>query len=128
MTARARAERDASPARPGSTAGAAGAAGAASDVGEPPDPARMAEALRALRAAASAAGKKHPRVAVCGERAGKMWVEGKTDEAIRLEQLLNELAKQYDVDILCPYPLPQGQDDTPSLKSILAEHSAASHL
>ena len=98
-----------------------------SDVAEPPDAARMVAALKALRAAASNAGKKHPRVAVCGERAGNMWAEGKTDEAIRLEQLLNELAKQYDLDILCPYPLPQGQDDTPLLKNICAEHSAVSY-
>ena len=98
-----------------------------SDVAEPPDLARMAEALKSLSAAASTAGKKHPRVAVCGERAGNMWAEHKIDQAIRLEQLLNELAKQHDVDILCPYPLRQRQDDTPELKSICAEHSAFSY-
>jgi len=98
-----------------------------SDVTESPDPPRMVEALKVLSAAASKAGKRHPRIAVCGERAGSTWAEGKTDEAIRLEQLLNELGKHNDLDILCPYPLPQGEDDTSSLKSICAEHSAVSY-
>ena len=97
------------------------------DVAEPADATRMVEALRALSAAASKAGKKRPRVAVCGERAGSMWAEGRADEAIRLEQLLNELATHDDLDILCPYPLPQGQDDTRQLESICAEHSAVSY-
>jgi len=96
-----------------------------SDVAEPPDPTLMVEALRNLSAAASKAGKRHPQVAVCGERAGRMWAEGKTDEATRLEQLLNELAKHRDVDILCVYPMPQGQDYT--LKTICAGHSAVSY-
>jgi DNA-binding NarL/FixJ family response regulator len=98
-----------------------------SDADEPSDRARMLEAFRGLRAAASKAGKKYPRVAVCGERAGRMWMEGKTDEAIRLEQLLNELAKYDDVDILCPYPLLHCQEDDPAFKSICAEHSAVSY-
>jgi CheY-like chemotaxis protein len=97
------------------------------DVAEPADATRMVEALGVLSAAASKAGKKNPRVAVCGERAGRMWAEGKTDAAIRLEQLLNELARRDDLDILCPYPWPQGRDDEPSLKSICAEHSAVSY-
>ena len=94
------------------------------DVADPPDRTRMVEALRALSAAASKAGKRHPRIAVCGERANNMWAEGKTDEAIRLEQLLNELTKQHDVDILCPYTLPQGQQEHPAFKRIRSEHSA----
>jgi DNA-binding NarL/FixJ family response regulator len=98
----------------------------ASDIAEPPDPARILSAVRSLSEAARKLGKKHPRVAVCGERAGRLWAEGKTDVAIRLEQLLNELARSYDIDTLCPYPLPHGQEDDPAFKSICAEHSAVS--
>jgi DNA-binding NarL/FixJ family response regulator len=94
-----------------------------SDAAETPDPVRMLEAIRGLSEAAAKAGKDHPRVAVCGERAGRLWAEGKTDMAIRLEQLLNELAKNHDIDILCPYPLPHGQENDPALKSICAEHT-----
>jgi CheY-like chemotaxis protein len=98
-----------------------------SDIAEPPDLFRMRESIRSLCVAAAKVGKNRPRVAVCGERAGRMWAEGKMDEAVRLEQLLNELAKNYDLDILCPYPSPQGQDDHNALKSICAEHSAFSY-
>jgi DNA-binding NarL/FixJ family response regulator len=96
-----------------------------SDAADPPDPVRMLEAVKELSEAAAKAGKEHPRVAVCGERAGRLWAEGKMDEAIRLEQLCNDLAKTQEVDILCVYPLPHGQEDDPSLKSICAEHTTA---
>lgn len=98
------------------------------DDGEPPDPVRTFEAVRGLSAAARKAGKKHPRVAVCGERAGRLWAEGKTDMAIRLEQLCNELTREHDVDVLCVYPLPRGQEDDHAFASIRAEHSAVYSL
>lgn len=98
----------------------------ASDVAEAADPIRIRETLRGLSEAASKAGKEHPRVAVCGERAGRFWAEGKTDEAIRLEQLWNKLAKSHEIDILCTYPLPEVQEDERALKSICAEHTAVS--
>jgi DNA-binding NarL/FixJ family response regulator len=97
------------------------------DAAETADPVRMLEVIRGLSEAASKAGKRHPRVAVCGERAGRLWAEGKTDLAIRLEQLCNELAKSHDIDILCPYPMPHGQEDDHAFKSIRAEHSAVSY-
>jgi len=96
------------------------------DADKPPDPVRVLEAVEDLREAASKAGKEHPRVAVCGERAGRLWSEGRTDEAMRLEQLCNELVRSQDIDILCVYPLPHGQQDEHALKSIRAEHSAVS--
>jgi len=82
----------------------------ASDVAETPDPVRMLEAVRSLIGAASKAGKDRPRVALCGERAGRLWAEGEIDAAIRLEQICNELTKSQHINILCPYPLPNGQD------------------
>src|SRR5882672_5458976 len=52
-------------------------------------------------------------VAFCGERVGLLWAEGKTDAAIRLEQLCSDLAKIHEVDILCAYPLSSihGEED-----------------
>jgi CheY-like chemotaxis protein len=93
------------------------------DADEPPNPVRMLEVVQGLSQAASQAGKEHPRVAVCGVRAGRLWGEGKTDEALRLEQLWNEIAKSQDIDILCAYPLPNGQQDDHTLKNIRAQHS-----
>jgi DNA-binding NarL/FixJ family response regulator len=96
------------------------------DIEEPPDPARVSDAVRRLSQAASKAGQKHPCVAFWGELAGRMWAEGNTDEAIRLEQLANELAKHYDIDFLCPYPLPHDEEDPSAFKKICAEHSSVS--
>jgi hypothetical protein len=55
-----------------------------------------------------------------------MWEEGKTDEAIRLEQLANELAQHYDIDFLCPYPWPHGEQDPSAFNKVCAEHSVVS--
>jgi len=92
-----------------------------------PDATRFFESISGLIEVASKAAKaNHPRVAFCGERVGLLWVEGKTDAAIRLEQLCSELCKLHEVDILCAYPLNSflGKEDEHPFKSICAEHSA----
>jgi DNA-binding response OmpR family regulator len=86
-----------------------------------PDPVRFLEAINGVRAAAAKAGNAHPRVAFCGERAGRLWAAGRTAEAVQLEQLCGELA--HDVDILCAYPMPYAKDDQ-TLTRICAEHTA----
>jgi len=88
-----------------------------------PDPVRFLEAIDGVRAAAATAGNAHPRVALCGERAGRLWAAGRTAEAVQLEQLCGELAD--DVDILCAYPVPYTNDDQ-ALTRICAEHTAVS--
>src|SRR5262247_4527666 len=95
-----------------------------SDDAETPDPVRMLQAIRGLSEAASKAGKKHPRVAVCGERAGRMWGEGKVHAGLRLEQLCNAIASQCDLELLREYPLPEGREDDQAWKTICAEHTA----
>jgi len=96
----------------------------AADVSEPPDSARMVQAIRTVSEAAPKAGKEYPSVAICGERAGLLWAEGKIDEAIRLEQLINELARIHELKVFCTYPgFPRDGDDH-GFKSICAEHSA----
>jgi hypothetical protein len=78
-----------------------------------------------IKSTANAAKAEHPRVAVCGEGAALLCANGKTDAAIRLEQLGNELAKMFNVDILCAYPFSRHiQEDVYALKAICAEHSA----
>jgi DNA-binding NarL/FixJ family response regulator len=88
-----------------------------------PDPVRFLDAINGVREAATKAGKGHPRVAFCGERAGRLWAAGRTAEAVQLEQLCGELAQ--DVDILCAYPVPFTNDDQ-ALTRICAEHTAVS--
>jgi DNA-binding NarL/FixJ family response regulator len=87
-----------------------------------PDPVLFLEAINGVRAAAKAR-KAHPRVAFCGERAGRLWAAGRTAEAVQLEQLCSELA--HDVDILCAYPVPYTNDDQ-ALTRICAEHTTVS--
>jgi hypothetical protein len=84
---------------------------------------RFLDAINGVREAAAKAGKAHPRVAFCGERAGRLWAAGRTAEAVQLEQLCSELAR--DVDILCAYPVPYTKDDQ-TLTRICAEHTAVS--
>ena len=67
-----------------------------------PDPVRFLEAINGVRQAAAKAGKARPRIAFCGERAGRLWAADRTAEAVQLEQLCTTLA--HDVDILCVYP------------------------
>ena len=88
-----------------------------------PDPAQFLEAINGVRAAAANAGKAHPRVAFCGERAGRLWAAGRTAEAVELEQLCSQLAD--DVDILCAYPVPYTEDDQ-ALTRVCAGHTAVS--
>jgi DNA-binding NarL/FixJ family response regulator len=97
------------------------------DIDTPPDLTRTRGFLRRLSEAASREGKEHPRVAVWGERAGRKWADGEIDEAIRLEQLANQLATHQDIDILCPYPLPHGEEDHSAFKKVCAEHSVVSY-
>ena len=86
------------------------------------DPVRFVAAVDAAREAASA-GKARPRVAFCGERAGRLWAMGRTAEAVQLEQFCGELGR--DVDILCLYPVPYTTDDQ-ELTRICAEHTVVS--
>lgn len=88
---------------------------------------RLAEDFsRLIETASKAAKAEHPRVAICGECAGHLWAEGETDLAIRLEQGCNDLAKKYDLDILCSYPVAgfYGKKNEHIIHSIHREHPA----
>jgi DNA-binding NarL/FixJ family response regulator len=96
-------------------------------VNDLPDPVRFLEVASGLIATAAKAAKgEHPRVAACGECAPTLWAEGKADAAIRLEQLWDQMAKTFDVDILCGYPLSSfyRTQDSFIFQRICAEHSA----
>lgn len=70
------------------------------------DPARyLAGMADLMEFALKAARSKHPRVAVFGELAVPLLAQGHTDAVIQIEQLSNEFAKEYGLDILCTYPV-----------------------
>jgi DNA-binding NarL/FixJ family response regulator len=92
-----------------------------------PDPVRFSKAVGDLIASAAKAAKgERPRVAACGECAPLLWAQGKAEAAIRLEQLWDEIARTYDVDILCGYPLSgvHREENSHVFQRICAEHSA----
>jgi hypothetical protein len=55
-----------------------------------------------------------------------LWAEGRVDAAIRLEQLLNQLATIYEFDLLCAYELSSfhGKENGHVFENICAQHSA----
>jgi DNA-binding NarL/FixJ family response regulator len=92
-----------------------------------PDPGRFLKLLGDLIAtAAEAARGGQSRVAVFGECVQLLWAQGHAEGAIQMERLGNELAKIYDVDILCGYSPSrvQGGMDNQIFQRICAEHSA----
>jgi DNA-binding NarL/FixJ family response regulator len=92
-----------------------------------PDSARFFQVVGGqIHSAAKAAKGEHPRVVACGECSPLLWAEGKTEAAIRLEQLWHEVGTAFDMDILCGYALASfhGEEDEHVFQSICAEHSA----
>jgi hypothetical protein len=96
-----------------------------------PDPIRFLGGVRGLIESTSALSKiDRPVVAAFGEMVALLWAEGKTDAAIRLEQLWNDLATTHDLDVLCAYPFNSfaAEQEEQSTKRISACHSAVSCL
>jgi hypothetical protein len=94
-----------------------------------PDPAQCLKVAGDLvMEAAKAAQGEPPRVAACGECAPILWEQGKAHAAIEVEHLWDEIAKSYDVDVLCGYVLSSFQREQEShiYERICAEHSAVS--
>jgi hypothetical protein len=92
-----------------------------------PDPVRLFRVLGDLIVTAADAAKgEKPSVAIFGEMCHLLWAQGKGEAAIQIEKLGNQLAKRYDVDILCGYSLHrlQGGMDSHIFERICAEHSA----
>jgi hypothetical protein len=80
----------------------------------------LSAATSLLMKAGSAAMGKELRIAVCGDGASTFGREGKTDAAVRVEQLWDQLARTYNIDVLCGYMLPGPATTTrmtPSRKS-----------
>jgi DNA-binding NarL/FixJ family response regulator len=92
-----------------------------------PDPGRFLKFLGNLIARAAEAAKgERGSVVVFGECVHLLWAQGNTEGAIQVERLGNQLAKTYDVCILCGYSLGdvQGGMDSHVFQRICAEHSA----
>jgi len=69
---------------------------------------------------------RNSRVAVCGEGVHALLTAGSLDATIKLEQMWDEIAQRYEVDILCGYFLSafEGEEHISTLERICAGHSA----
>lgn len=76
--------------------------------------------------ATKAVNREHPRIALFGEGTHLLWAQGNVHAVIQDEKLCDELAKIYDVDILCGYSMEsvQGGMDAHLFQQICAQHSA----
>ncbi len=95
-------------------------------VGNVPDAARFFDVIgRALARAALAAQDENHRVVAFGEMVAVLWGEGKTEAAIQVEKLWNQIAKTHSFSLRCAYPIQGfGRDEhADSLLQICEVHS-----
>jgi PAS domain S-box-containing protein len=93
-----------------------------------PDGARFVEIVGGTIARTRAAlNDVHAEIVVFAEMVSLLWLEGKTEAAIRLEQLWNELTKEHSLSLRCAYPIADLCDAKNGLPLIrvCAQHSAA---
>jgi DNA-binding NarL/FixJ family response regulator len=95
-------------------------------VNDMPDPVQFFKTVGDLIVRTAKAKGAHVRVAACGECAPVLWAQGNAPAAVRLEQLWDEIAKTYGVDILCGYRRVEfhGNDGLDVFQRICTEHTA----
>jgi DNA-binding NarL/FixJ family response regulator len=92
-----------------------------------PDRARLLKAAADLIGKASkAVNGEFRRVSACGECAPTLLMEWSVDAALRVEQLWDEVARMYGIEIFCGYAVNTFQDDENRrvFERICAQHSA----
>jgi signal transduction histidine kinase len=90
-----------------------------------PDAALFADVIGKTLGQAGAAAGKNSHISAFGEMVSLLWMEGKAEAAIRLEQLWNDLARLYPLSLRCAYPM-RGFDREfhgDAFLKICAEHS-----
>jgi hypothetical protein len=99
-------------------------------VNDLPDPARFLKVAGDLiMAAAKVVKGERGRIVACGECAHLLWAQGNAEAAIQLEHLWDGIAKSYEIDVLCGYPLGsfQGGVGSHMFERVCAEHSAVQY-
>jgi signal transduction histidine kinase len=92
-----------------------------------PDAARFRNVVgEVVGKAIAAAQGAPPQMVAFGEMVAQLWASGNDEAAIQLEQLWNELCRNYGFSLRCGYPLSNfsGVDHAESLAQICAQHSA----
>jgi PAS domain S-box-containing protein len=78
-----------------------------------------------IRKARMASRGSQPRIAAFGEMVALLWLEGKAEAALRLEQLWNELAATQSFHLHCAYPLGlfSNEEHGKLIEKVCAEHT-----
>jgi signal transduction histidine kinase len=84
-----------------------------------PEPALFSAAVGSVVARAAEAGNG---VRIFGEMVALLWADDHVAEAIRLEELWNELAEAHPFSLLCAYPM-SGFDDSDAFKGVCSTHT-----
>jgi hypothetical protein len=94
-----------------------------------PDRERLAGLADVLERAHVAAARPQSRTVVVGEMVDLLCRSGRTDAAISLEKLWNDLTPRHPFLTMCMYSLDcfTGQADSDRLQRVCAEHSAVVH-
>ncbi len=91
-----------------------------------PDAQRFHQVLGSIIAQSrSATRTAQPRIAAFGEMVALLWGEGKSEAAIRLEQLWNDLARTQEFHLHCAYPIGFFYEEKHAelIAKVCAEHS-----
>jgi DNA-binding NarL/FixJ family response regulator len=96
-------------------------------IGDRVDEGRFWNAASAIVMEAAMSSRQNaPRVSACGECAPTLLQDGLTDAAVQLEQLWDDLARTFNVDIFCPYSCHglRCDDENQVFRDLRAAHSA----
>jgi CheY-like chemotaxis protein len=91
------------------------------------DEARFWNVASALIMEAARGSMRHPpRVSLCGDGAATLLQDGRVEAAIRLEQLWDDAARTYSIDVFCPYSshVLRCDDESQIFRDLRAAHSA----
>lgn len=91
-----------------------------------PDPERFKRTVGQIVSRVRSAARGNPRrLAVFGEMVAILWAQGKTDSAVQLERLWNELQQTESFALHCAYPMKvfERQEHASEFLAICREHS-----
>jgi len=97
-------------------------------VNDSPDPVLFRKLTGHLIAEAAKNAKgEHPRVAVCGEGVHTLLAAGNLEATIMLECMCDEMARRYQVDVLCGYfrNAFANEESIATFERVCAQHTAA---
>jgi DNA-binding NarL/FixJ family response regulator len=76
-----------------------------------------------LRAAKIASANGAPGISAFGDAARELWEAGRIDAAIRLEQLWDEMARTFNLEVMCGYPMIADAAPPAGLDALRGAHS-----